>query len=73
MSVCGVDYVEPVTKGDVNGDGKITADDARTALRASAKLENLNDKEKSAADVNGDGKVTADDARSILRKSAKLE
>ena len=73
MSVCGVDYVEPVKKGDVNGDGKITADDARKALRASARLENLNEKEKSAADINRDGKVTADDARTILRKSARLE
>lgn len=73
MSVCGVDYVEPVKKGDVNGDGKVTADDARKALRASVRLENLNEKEKSAADINGDGKVTADDARTILRKSARLE
>lgn len=73
MSVCGVDYVEPVIKGDVNGDGKITAADARQALRASARLENLNDKQTAAADINGDGKVTASDARSILRKSARLE
>lgn len=73
MSVCGVDYVEPIKKGDVNGDGKITADDARKTLRASAKLENLTNKETLAADINGDGKVTADDARKILRASAKLE
>ena len=73
MSVCGADYIEPISKGDVNGDGKVTADDARKALRASARLENLNEKEKSAADINGDGKVTADDARTILRKSARLE
>ena len=73
MSVCGVDYIEPVIKGDVNGDGKVTADDARKALRASAKLENLTNKETLAADINGDGKVTADDARKALRASAKLE
>ena len=73
MSLVGAEYVEPVIKGDVNGDGKITAADARKALRASARLENLNEKEKSAADINGDGKVTADDARTILRKSARLE
>lgn len=73
MSVCGADYIEPISKGDVNGDGKVTADDARKALRASAKLENLTNKETLAADINGDGKVTADDARTILRKSAKLE
>lgn len=73
MSVCGVDYVEPVVKGDVNGDGKVTAADAREALRAVAKIDSLSDKQKQAADVNGDGKVTADDARTILRQSAKLE
>ena len=73
MSVCGVDYVEPITKGDVNGDGKVTAADAREALRAAAKIDNLSDKQKQAADVNGDGKITADDARTILRQSAKLE
>ena len=73
MSVCGVDYVDPGKKGNVNGDGKITAEDERKALRASARLENLNEKEKSAADINRDGKVTADDARTILRKSARLE
>lgn len=73
MSLVGAEYVETIVKGDVNGDDKVTADDARKALRASARLENLNEKEKSAADINGDGKVTADDARKILRKSARLE
>ena len=73
MSVCGVDYAEPVVKGDVNGDGKVTASDARQALRASARLEKLSDKQISAADMDNDGKVTASDARTILRKSAKLD
>lgn len=73
MSVCGVDYVETVVKGDVNGDGKITTADARDALRAAARLENLNEEQKKAADINGDGKVTTTDARTILRKSARLE
>ena len=59
--------------GDVNGDNKILADDARLALRASAKLEDLNEKQLIAADVNGDKKVLADDARQILRYSAKLQ
>lgn len=73
MSVCGVDYVDPIKKGDVTGDGKVTAADARAALRGAAKIDNLSGKQKQAADVNGDGKVTADDARTILRQSAKLE
>ena len=60
-------------KGDVNGDNKITADDARRALRFSAKLDSYTTGEFAAADVDGDGKILADDARRILRASAKLE
>ncbi len=59
--------------GDVNGDGEITAKDARLALRISAKLDVPTADQKVAADVNGDGDVTAKDARSILRYSAKLD
>jgi hypothetical protein len=59
-------------KGDVNGDGKINAADARLALRFSAKLETLSDFALASADVDGSGKVTASDARLILRYSAKL-
>lgn len=59
--------------GDVNGDGEITAKDARLALRISAKLDVPTAVQKAAADVNGDGDVTAKDARSILRVSAKLD
>lgn len=64
---------KPIKKGDVNGDGKVTAADARTVLRASSGLEKLSSDEKKAADVNDDGKVTAADARTILRKSSGLE
>lgn len=69
LSVVGSAWVDPIQKGDVNGDGKITAADAREALRASAKLETLSEKQKQAADVNCDGKVTAADAREILKKA----
>lgn len=58
-------------KGDVNGDGKVTASDARIALRGSAKLEKLTANQESRADIDGDGKVTAKDAREILRTSSK--
>ena len=64
---------EPYSPGDINGDGKITAQDARLALRASAKLEQLNATQTLAADINNDGNVYANDARSILRISARLE
>lgn len=60
-------------KGDVNLDGKVTADDARAILRASAGLEKLDGQAAKNADMNDDGKITAEDARSALRKSAGLE
>ena len=58
--------------GDVNSDGKVTATDARLALRASASLDTLEGAAFHAADVNGDGRVSANDARSILRYSARI-
>ncbi len=59
--------------GDVKTDGYVTAADARLALRASANLEKLDEKQTFAADVNIDGKVTAADARQILRVSAGID
>jgi GH25 family lysozyme M1 (1,4-beta-N-acetylmuramidase) len=60
-------------KGDVNGDGKVTAADARRVLRAASQLEILSETEKYLADVNYDGRITAADARKILQKSAGTE
>lgn len=59
--------------GDANGDGKITAMDARTALRAASRIEPLEGTKFLAADANKDGKLTAMDARMILRHSARVE
>ena len=59
--------------GDVTGDGKITASDARAALRISAKLDTVSAEKEKIADIDGNGKVTASDARKILRFSAKLD
>ena len=59
--------------GDANGDGKVTAMDARTALRAASKVETLEGTKFLAADANKDGKLTAMDARMILRHSARVE
>ncbi len=59
--------------GDIDGNGQILADDARLALRASAKLEELSEAQLLAADVDGNNQVLADDARQILRFSAKLQ
>lgn len=53
--------------GDVDGDGKVTAEDARLALRQALGK----DPKTSAADYDGDGDVTAEDAREILRDALK--
>ena len=60
---------------DNNGDGAVTASDARTALRASVGLDKLQDWQKQASDVveNEKNTVTAADARYILRASVSLE
>lgn len=60
-------------KGDLNSDCKITAADARIALRISANLQVPTDMQKNIADINGDKKITAADARKILRNAAGLE
>ncbi len=79
-TVCGAEKTESIPKteaeftpGDVDGNGQVLADDARLALRASAKLEILDEKQAKTADVDGSGEVMADDARQILRFSAKLQ
>lgn len=59
--------------GDVNGDGDVSAADARLALRTAAMLENIDEASFYAADVDFDKKVTAADARKILRVSAGLD
>jgi hypothetical protein len=63
----------PYCLGDLNGDARVTAADARLALRASAKLTTLTQVQSAAADVFFDGEISAASARKILRSSAKLE
>ncbi len=58
---------------DVDGDGNITASDARMALRGAAKINPLTGRFLYAADIDKDGVVTAIDARKILRKAAQLD
>lgn len=57
--------------GDVDGDGKVTAKEARLILRVSAKLAKLFRGEYMRADTDGDGKITANDARDALKRSGK--
>ena len=64
--------------GDIDGDGNITAADARLALRMSVDIMHddgipFTDKQITAADVDRDGRVTGADARLLLRKAVGLE
>ena len=59
--------------GDANLDGRVTPEDARLALRASVKLETLDETAFKNADVNCDGVITPEDARKILRAAVHLE
>lgn len=59
--------------GDVNDDGKITAADARLALRIAASLDIVSLDVYLRADTDFDGDVSAGDARRILRVAAGLE
>ena len=79
-SVCGETETRAVARlvnaeniGDIDGDGKITASDARTALRAAVGLEELAAFEQALADADLDEKITASDARLILRAAVGLE
>lgn len=65
-------YAQYLT-GDMDYDMKVTAADARLALRASAKLDKVTAADKVVADVDGDGIITAADARIILRVSVNLQ
>ncbi|MCR4681857.1 MAG: hypothetical protein K5647_00850, partial [Clostridiales bacterium] len=62
-----------VTTGDVDGDGDLTASDARFILRVALDLESLSSTEKKLADTDKDGEITAYDARIVLRAAIGLE
>ncbi len=68
-----VDSMEIVVLGDVNGDSKITAADARVALRISVELESPAALYLTAAGVNGNKTISSSDARCILRAAVELD
>lgn len=59
--------------GDLNGDGKVTAADARIALLIASKMQKATAAQIKAGDVDGDGKITAKDAREILKMAAGVK
>lgn len=58
--------------GDINGDGKVTAVDARWVLQIAARTRDVTEAEKISVDLNKDGKVTAVDARWVLQIAAGI-
>ena len=59
--------------GDIDGNGDITAADARLALRAAVGLDKLSSAQTNASEIDKNSKITAADARLILRASVGLE
>jgi len=58
-----------VTKGDVNGDGKVNVTDVTITSAAVKGKKTLNVEQKEAADMNGDGKVNVADVSAISAKA----
>ena len=77
---CGEQKIEIIEKtgdsdvliGDVNGDGRINARDARALLRYLAGLAEDGEVDLATADFNGDGRINARDARALLQHLAGL-
>ena len=67
-----LDSAPQVLSGDVNGDGRVNARDARALLRYLAGLDDASMIDMAAADFNGDGRINARDARAILQKIAGI-
>lgn len=65
--------VQSYLTGDVNFDGKLSADDARSVLRAAVGLQSLPVNAMAYANVDYDNAITSSDARSVLRLSVGLE
>lgn len=65
-------FAADTLQGDMNGDGKITASDAREILILSVTSEKHKRAVISNADINGDGVIGALDARAVLRLSIGL-
>ena len=59
--------------GDADGDGTVSAADARLILRTAVSLEDLSSEILPYADMDHDGTISAADARLALRSSVELE
>lgn len=66
-------FADAAALGDINGDGEISAADARLALRYAVSLEKPDARQRLAADADHDSSLSAADARLILRVVVELE
>lgn len=65
--------VKDYLAGDINGDGKVTLEDAQLTLKAALKIMELKEEQMLAADMNQDKYVTLEDAQKVLRKALKIQ
>lgn len=72
ISVSGITADAAAKKGDLDGDGAITVNDALCALRIAVRLEPETEANLAVGNVDNDGHITVSDALAILRVSAKL-
>lgn len=70
--ICGVISANASVPGDINGDGVVSAEDAREILRMSVGVVPMTDDMRVIADVDCDGTVDAGDARQALRLAIGL-
>ena len=62
----GVSEVTVAVRGDLDGDGKLTAKEARRVMTAVTRADSLDALQMLCADLNGDGKISAMEARQVL-------
>ncbi len=67
-----ISYEKLNVAGDANGDGKVSAIDARIMLQYVAGLIDESELNVQLCDMNGDGRVTAADVRTVLQMAAGL-
>ncbi len=69
----GTHTTGPEFKGDIDGDGIVTAEDALSALKIHLKNTDFGEEQFNKADINGDGVVSIAESRKILRVSADID
>ena len=72
ISSTGILYASAAIKGDADGNGKVTALDARKVLLAAAGKEAVSTEKFALYDIDGNGSITAIDARMVLQTAVGI-